>query len=118
MIICIEQGIRYTGGGGTGKSGIPRLVNSSSEINMLANSMQNRLGLRNTTILINCHCQTKVGNAVSRSNFNLAFRKILPKLTKIQNIEQGTKNGGKWKETRYQQVKQWLIILDRLPEGK
>ena len=26
------------------------------------------------------------------------------------------KNEGKWKEVRYRQVKQWLIMLDRLPD--
>ena len=85
---------------------------------MLANSMENRLGLRYTTLLINCHRDTHGGNAVSRSTFNLAFRRLQPKITRIQKIQQGTKNEGQWKEARYRQVKQWLIILDRLPEEK
>ena len=44
-----------------------------SEINMLANSMQNRLGLCYTMLLINCHCQKHGENAASRSTANLAF---------------------------------------------
>ena len=80
--------------------------------------MQNRLGLRYTTPLINCHCQTHGDNAVSMSTVNLAFRRLQPKITKIQKIQQGSKNAGKWKEARYRQVKQWLIILNRLPDEK
>ena len=80
--------------------------------------MQNRLGLRYKTLLINCHCQSHGDNAVSRSTVNLAFRRLQPKITKIQKIQQGTKNEGKWKEARYRQVKQWLIMLNRLPEEK
>ena len=85
---------------------------------MLANSMQNRLGLRYTTLLINFHRQTHGDNAVSKPTFNLAFRRLQPRITKVQKIQQGTKNEGKWKEARYQQVKQWLIMLNRLPEEK
>ena len=80
--------------------------------------MERRLGLRYTTILINCHRQTKGDDAVCRSTVNLAYRRLLPKITRVQKIQQGTKNEGKWKESRYRQVKQWLIMLDRLPEEK
>ena len=79
------------------------------------NSMQNRLGLRYKTLLINCHRQTHGDNAVGKSNFNLAFRRLQPKITKIQKIQQGMKNEGKWKDARYLQVNQWLIVLNRLP---
>ena len=80
--------------------------------------MQNRIGLRYTTLLVNCHRHTYGDNAMSRSTVELAFRRIQPKITKILKIKQGTKNEGKWKEARYRQVKQWLIMLDRLPEEK
>ena len=101
MISCIEKGVKYTGENVTKKHGIPYLHSSSSEINMLANSMENRLGLCYTTLLINCHSHTHGGNAVSRSTVNLAFRRLQPKITKIQKIQQGTKNEGKRKEARY-----------------
>ena len=45
---------------------------------------------------------------MSRSTVNLAFRRLKPKITKIQKIQQGTKNEGKWKEASYIQVNQWL----------
>ena len=63
--------------------------------------MQKRLGLRYTTLFINCHRHTHGENAVIKSTANLAFRRLQPKITKIQKIQQGTKNEGKWKEARY-----------------
>ena len=80
--------------------------------------MQNRIGLRYTTLLINCHRHTHGDNAVSIFTVNLAFRRLQPKITKIDKIKQGTKNEGNWKEARYRQVKRWLIMLNRLPEEK
>ena len=85
---------------------------------MLANPMQNRLGLCYTTLLINCYRHTHDDNAVSMSTVNLAFRRLQPKITKIQKIQQGMKNEGKRKEARYRQVKQWLIMLNIIPEEK
>ena len=92
MISCIEKGVKYTGKNVTKKHGIPYLLFSSSEINLLANSMENRLGLRYNPHLINCHRHTHCDNAVSRSTVNLSFRRIQPKITKIQKIQQVTKN--------------------------
>ena len=80
--------------------------------------MERRLGLRYTTLLINCHRYTNGDNAVCRSAVDLAYKRLQPRITKIQKIQQGTKNEGKWKEVRYRQVKQWLIMLNRLPEEK
>ena len=64
--------------------------------------MEKRLGLRYTTLLINCYCQTYDDNSVCRSTVSLALRRLQPKITKIQKIQQVTKNEGKWKEARYQ----------------
>ena len=77
--------------------------------------MKKRLGICYTTLLISCNRQTHGDNEVIRSTVNLAFRRLKPKITKIQKIQQGTKNEGNRKEARYRQVKQWLIMLDRLP---
>ena len=71
------------------------------EINIIANSVERRLGLRYTTLLINFHRQTNGDNEVCRSTVNLAYRRLLPKITRVQKIQQGTKNEGKWKEARY-----------------
>ena len=100
LISCIEKGVKYTGENVTKKHGRPYLLSYSSEINLPANSMQNRLGLRYTTLLINCHRQTHGENSVSKSTVNLSFRRLQPKITKIQKIQQGMKNVGKRKEER------------------
>ena len=118
MISSLEKGVKYTGNTGTKRSGQPYLLSSPHEINLLANSMEGRLGLRCTTLLINCHRYTNGYNAVCLSTVYLAYKRLQPRITKIQKIQQGTKNEGKWKKARYQQVKQWLIILNRLPEEK
>ena len=96
----------------------PYLVSNVDELNILANSMENMLGLIYTTKLINCHRHRNGFDAVCRSIVNLAFLRLAPKITRIQKIQQGTKNEGKWKEARQRQTKQWLIMLNRLPEEK
>ena len=97
MISSLEKGVKYMGNNETKKNGIPYLISSYYEINIIANSMERRLGLRYTTLLINCHCQTKGDNAVCRSTVNLAYRRLQPKITRTQKIPQGTNNEGKWK---------------------
>ena len=118
MISYLEKGLKYTGNNEIKKNGRPYLISSSSEINLIADSMENRLGLCYTTLLINFHSHTHDDNTVSKSTVNFTFRRLQPKITKIHKIQQGTNNEGKWKEARYRQVKQWLIIFDRLPEEK
>ena len=107
MISCIEHGVKYTGRNVSKKHGRPYLIYSSYEINLLVNSMQNRLGLLYTNLLINYHLQIHGDNALNRSTVNLTSRRIQHKITKIQKIQQGTNNEGKWKDARYLQVKQW-----------
>ena len=115
LIGGIDQGVEYTRRNVTKEHGRPYLLSSFYEINLLLNSMQNRLGLCYKTLLISCHLQTHGKNAVSRSTINLSFSIIQPKITKIQKIQQGTNNEGKQKEERYRQVKQWLIMPNILP---
>ena len=88
------------------------------ELNILADSMENRLGLRYTTLIINCHCHQNDFDAVCKSTVNLALFRLQPKITRIKKIQQGTKNEGKRKEARQRQTKKWLIMLNRLPEDK
>ena len=96
----------------------PYLVSNVDELNLVANSMENRLGITYTTKILNFHCHQKGVDAVCRSTLNLAFLIIAPKITRIQKIQQGTKNEGKWKEARQRQTKKWLIMLNRLTEDK
>ena len=97
MVSALEKGVKYTGNNETKKHGRPYLISSSYEINLIANSMERRLGLRCTTLLIHCRCKTKSDNAVCISTVHLAYKRIQPIITKIQKIQQGTKNEGKWK---------------------
>ena len=105
MISYLEKGVNYTGNNETKKHGRTYLISSSSEINLIDNSMGKCLGLRYTTLLINCHCQTNGDNAVCRSTVNLAYRRLQPKITKNSEIQQVKKNEGKWKEARYRKGK-------------
>ena len=75
------------------------------ELNILADTMENTLGLCYTTHLINFHCHQNGFDAVCKSTVNLAFLILQPKITIIQKIQQGTKNKGKWKKARQRQKK-------------
>ena len=96
----------------------PYLLSNLDELNILADSMENRLGLSYTTQLINCSRYRNGFDAVCRSTVNPEFLRLQPKITRINKIQQGTKNEGKWKEARQRQTKQWLIMLNQLPEDK
>ena len=108
----------------TGNNNVTRNLNSSyllsnlDELNLLADSMENRLGLRYTTKLINCHRYRNGFDSVCNSTVDLAFLRLQPKIKRIQKIQQGTKNEGKWGEARQRQTKRWLILLNRLQEDK
>ena len=96
----------------------PYLLSNLDELNILAYLMENILGLKYTTKLINCHRHQNGFDAVCRSTVNLAFLILQPKITIIQKIQQGNKNEGKWKESRKRQTKKWLIMINRIPEDK
>ena len=78
---------------------------------------ENHIGLHYTTHMINCHLYHEGFNAVCKSTVNVALLRLQPKITNIQNIQQGTKNKGKRKEARRRQKKR-LIMLNRLPEDR
>ena len=82
----------------------PYLLSNLDELNILADSMEKRLGLRYTTQLINCHCYQNGFDAVRKSTVNLECLRLQPKITRIQKIQQVTKNEGKWKEARQRQT--------------
>ena len=94
------------------------LLSNPDELNILADAMENRLGIRYTTHLINFHRHHNGFDEVGESTVNLDFLILQPKIKRIQKIRQGTKNGVKCKEARQRQTKQLLIMLNRLPEDK
>ena len=117
--ICKEMKLEYTGNNNlTRHLNPPYLLSNLDELNFLANSMENRLGITYTTKLLSCHRHQNGFDAVCRSTVNLSFFRLQLKITTIQKIQQGTNNEGKWKEARQRQTKQWLIMLNRLPEDK
>ena len=116
---CKEMEQEYTGNNNVIRHlNPPYLLSNLDELNILADSMEKRLGLTCTTKIINCNCHHNGSDAVCRSTVNLDFLRLQPKITRIQKIQQGPKNEGKWKEARQRQTKQWLIMLNRLPEDK
>ena len=52
---CIEKGVQYIGTKYSKHTGRPNLLKDSNELNILSDCMENRLGPRYTTALINCH---------------------------------------------------------------
>ena len=83
----------YTGNNCTGNLNTPYLLSNPDELNILADAMENKLGLRYTTHLINCHRHHNGFDAVCKSTVNLTFLRLQPKI--IQKIQQVTKNEGK-----------------------
>ena len=96
----------------------PYLLSYLYELNILADSMENRHGLRYTTHIITFHRHHNGFDAVCKSTVNPYFLRLQPKITRIQKIQQGTNNEGNWKEARQRQTKQWFIMLNQLPEDK
>ena len=108
----------YTENNCTRHLGQPYLLSNPDGLNILADAMEKKLGLGYTTHIINCHFHHKGFNALWKSTVNLAFLILQRKREIIQKIQQVTKNEGKWKEARHCQTKQWLIMLNQLPEDK
>ena len=78
-----EMEQEYTGNNCTRHLGQPYLLLNPDELNILADEMKKKLGLRYTTHLINCHFHHKGFNAVCNSTVNLAFLILQPKITRI-----------------------------------
>ena len=85
---CKEMKQEYTGNNNVTRNLNPSyLLSNLDELNLLADSMENRLGRRYTTKLINCHCYRNGFVTVCRSTVNLAFLRLQPKITRIQKIQ-------------------------------
>ena len=54
------------------------------ELNILSDAMENHLGLRYTTHLINCHRHREYFNAVCNCTVDLEFLRLQPKITKCR----------------------------------
>ena len=97
---CKEMELQYTGKNITKHFGQPYLYKNLDELNILADMTEKHLGMRYTTHLINCNCHHNFFNEVCNYTVNIAFLRLQPKITKMQRIQQGTNNVGKWKEAK------------------
>ena len=68
--------------------------------------------------LINFHHRHKGFNAVCGSAVNPAFLILQPKRSRIQKIQQGTKNEGECKEARQSQTKNYLLCSTKFQSIK
>ena len=82
----------YKGNNCTKRLNSPNLLSNLDELNIIADLMENRLGLRYTTHIINCHFHHNGFDALCKSTVNLAFLRLQPKITRIKKIQQDTKN--------------------------
>ena len=116
---CKEMEQEYTGNNNVTRNvNPPHLLSNQDEPNIIEDVMENRLGLCYTTHLINCHRHLNGFYAVCKYTVNIACLRLQPRITRIQKIQQGTKNEGKRKEARQHKIKQWFIMPNRLPEDK
>ena len=115
---CEEMEQEYTGNIFTRYLNPPYLLSNPDELNIIADAMDIRLGICCKTHLIDCRCHHNGFDAVCKSTVNLYFLILQLKITIIQKIQQVPNNEGKWKEARHRQTKQWLIMLNQLPEDK
>ena len=83
---CKEMEQEYTGNNCTRHLGQPYLLSNPDELNIIADAMENRLGINYTTHLINCHHHQNGFDAVCKSTVNPAFLRLQPKRTRIQKI--------------------------------
>ena len=98
--------------------GKPYLLSNPDELNILSDVMENKLDIRYTTPIINCHRHHKVFNAVCLSTVNIAFLKLRPKRTIIKEKsnrvlrmrvsgkkQDGTKQNNGWLcSTKFQRI--------------
>ena len=118
LLIGVKKWIKSTQKNSTRQFGKPYLLSNPDELNMIADAMENKLGLCYTTHIINCHHQQFFFNAVCKSTVNIAFLRLQPKITRMLKIQQDTNNEGKWKESVRRQTKKCLIMLNQIPENK
>ena len=71
---CKEMDQEYTGNNNvTRHLNPPYPLSNLDELNILADSIENKLGISYTTQLINCNCYRNGFDAVFRYTVNLAF---------------------------------------------
>ena len=80
---CKEMEQEYTSNNDARNLNPTYLLSNLDELNILADSMENRLGLRYPTHLTNFHRHQNSFNAVCKSIVNPAFLRLQPNITRI-----------------------------------
>ena len=97
------------------KEGRPPIIEEGSiEEQLIADWMEDNMGFRNTTILINSYRLDEGKIPVSRSAVMNAFDRMDPKLNNIQKVCQGDTNNRAWALARKRQTKQLLIMQGKI----
>ena len=73
--------------------------------------MEQNLGFRNPTIMVNTHRAEEGKSVVCRSCVMNTFHQMGPVITKIKKRNQGNIYQEKWQLARYNQTKQFMIML-------
>ena len=87
----------------------PVIEEGSLEEHLIADWMEDNMGFRNTTILINNYRVEEGKIPVSRSAVMNAFDRMDPKINTIKKVCQGDTNNQAWVLARKRQKKQLLI---------
>ena len=99
--------------------GRPSVIEQGShEEQLIADWMEENMGFRTTTILIN-HYRVEEGKIpVSRSAVMNAFDRMDPKINTIMKVCQGDTNNEAWALARKRQTKQLLIMQGVIKKSK
>ena len=105
--------------GTLGKStGRPILINSgSTEEELIANWMEQHLGFRMTTMLVNEHRREEGKERVGVSAVMNAFYRLAPKITIIEKVQSGGLNAG-WMNASHNIAKQMQVMLGRITDDE
>ena len=98
--------------GGSGRQCI--IKEGSVEEQIIANWMEQGLGFRQTTLMVNQHRREEGMRLVGRSAVQHHFDKMHPAINRISKTCQGNTNNHAWEQARKRQCEQLLIMFGRL----
>ena len=115
ILDCLADGSPFDGSLGK-TSGRPVLITSgSTEEELVANWMEQHLGFRMTTMLVNEHRREEGKERVGVSAVMTAFYRLSPKITIIEKVQSGGLND-KWMHASYNIAKQMQVMLGRITD--
>ena len=111
------KNVPYTGQsgqqlGGSGRK--PLIQQGSMEEQIIADWMEQGLGFRQTTKMVNQHRRDQGLTLVGRSAVRNHFEKMNPVISRTQKICQGNSNNKGWIDARKRQCEQFCIMFNKL----